>query len=318
MVLAPLFFLQNVEIRWVDDEAKAAIVAMREPARTADIERTEGYVRLQAREMGMGREFTFAKFTKCIVEPRSTPEAFEACLAKWSQLDFNALGERAATYLPGKAKIHASVYPLIKPSTNSFVWDVPKRPAIMLYLDPSQSAEITAMTITHELHHVGYANSCPSSRFTSWVASKSVGVREAWKWVGGFGEGYAVLAASVNKNDPISGSAPEVIAAWNDGMSHLERDFARVESFLSNTATGKIEAKDAVKIAMTFYDVQGPWYTLGYHMATSIETAFGRPALIRCYSEPRLLFDKYNASVAKLGMPAPKWSHKLLRALSLP
>ena len=148
-----------VHIRWIDDEANSVIRAIRSKDSSdgvmEQIFKTEGYRRLNDRETGMGRPLAKKDFINCITDSKSTADDYSKTLDEWAKLDFNALGNRSAAYLPKNAKLEASVYPLIKPYSNSFVWDVEKNPAIMLYLDPKKSAAEVAMTVTHELHHIG-------------------------------------------------------------------------------------------------------------------------------------------------------------------
>ena len=59
---------------------------------------------------------------------------------------------------PTEAYIHAKVFPVIKPITNSFVFETTTDPAIFLYLDPEESAAKFENTVAHELHHIGYAS----------------------------------------------------------------------------------------------------------------------------------------------------------------
>lgn len=121
---------------------------------------SEGYVRLKAREAGMKRPFTdssFAAFVRSDTLARRAPDLRRA-LSAWELTDLHAAAERAFAYLPVGARIRATVYIVIKPITNSFVWDVDKDPAIFLYLDPEVSAPKFANTVAHELHHIGFSS----------------------------------------------------------------------------------------------------------------------------------------------------------------
>jgi hypothetical protein len=75
-----------------------------------------------------------------------------------------------------------------------------------------------------------------------------------------------------------------------------------------------------VRVAITFYGVQGPWYTVGWQMASTIEKAYGRKRLLEVMCEPVLLMRTYNAAAAALGARGaadlPLWSDELLRKLS--
>ena len=46
---------------------------------------------------------------------------------------------------------------------------------------------------------------------------------------------------------------------------------------------------------MSFFGNPGPWYTVGWRMTVTIERRYGRPRLIDCIAEDRLLLPTYNA-----------------------
>lgn len=309
----------QVEVRWIDDEARAVIQALVDcGSNSLDFDKivaSEGFRRLSARERAIGRPITNDDFSQFLKHSPATASQFQETLDGWAKLDFSALGQRAMEYLPAEAHIRASVYPLIKPLKNSFVWDVSTKPAIMLYLDPQKRPDEVAMTVTHELHHIGYASCCPSSSFTAWSKNLNLGQQEAWKWVGAFGEGYAVLAAATDRNNPVGPSSPAVREAWADGMKNLPRDFASLEEFFQRTCEAKLTPKQAQEEASKFYGLQGPWYTVGYVLATTIEDQMGRKVLIDCYTNPRKLFATYNKAAKQANKGLPVWSPKTLHDL---
>src|SRR5260370_40507547 len=98
-------------------------------------------------------------------------------------------------YLPGADLIRAKIYPEIKPSHNSFVFDVDTDPAIFLYIDPEVSQEKFENTLAHELHHIGFGGSCPSKPVKDETAKLPQAAQVTLKWIGAFGEGFARLAA---------------------------------------------------------------------------------------------------------------------------
>ena len=67
------------------------------------------------------------------------------------------------------------------------------------------------------------------------------------------------------------------------------------------------------------FGFRGPWYTVGYLMATTIEKQLGRPALIETLIDPRLFVAKYNEAAtmqkAKGGERLPLFSAEILDAV---
>ena len=70
---------------------------------------------------------------------------------------------------------------------------------------------------------------------------------------------------------------------------------------------------------MAFFGVQGPWYTVGWLMASTVERKEGRTALVQTLCDPVRLLRRYNAAAGarRPGDPAlPAWSEALLARLS--
>lgn len=88
----------------------------------------------------------------------------------------------------------SSVYPVIKPKTNSFVFETDTNPAIFLYLDPEQSQSEFENIVAHESHHIGFSDA--NKRYEERIKSLPENARKAAEWMGAFGEGLAVLAAA--------------------------------------------------------------------------------------------------------------------------
>jgi hypothetical protein len=157
----------------VTDQAEAALAILdlrsaREPVPEEAWGRlleSEGYRRLKAREAAMGRAFddsTFRAFLGSDTLLRRAP-ALRRTLHEWRSARLDEAGRRALAYLPAGTPIRARVYLLIKPRTNSFVFEPATDPAIMLYLDPSRTRAELENTVAHELHHIGYATACRST-----------------------------------------------------------------------------------------------------------------------------------------------------------
>lgn len=313
-------------VHLVTDEADSVlnILALEEKGQTVPdqdwkaLSATDGYVRLKARELGMKRKFEDDDFKKFVQSKELVSQRMHLskALADWEKTDVTECQKRALAYLPKGADIAAKVYILIKPLHNSFVWEVEKDPAIMLYLDPTESHEAFSGTVAHEMHHIGYGRSCPTQDFNKWLAARPTSLQTAFMWVGAFGEGYAVLAAAGGPGtDPQAWAQEDVRADWKKGMTHQREQFAEVQDFLLKVCQGKLTDDQILDGARSFYGIVGPWYTVGYTMATTIEAADGRAKLLACYEDPRLVLPTYNQAARKLNRGLPLWSPELLKAL---
>lgn len=311
----------GVRVTLITDEAEAVLHLLATPRpTTADWERlwsSDGYERLKRREEAMGRAFTDSSFAAYVQadSTRARADAFARTLKAWSAADLASAGRRALAYLPPRSIIRAKVYLLLKPRTNSFVFDTQTDPAILLYLDPSVTPAKLENTVAHELHHIGYSANCHAPEDTTLTP----GARAARVWVGAFGEGLAMLAAAGGPDHhPHEVSPPEERARWDRDIAHAGEDLRTVDRFLLDVATGRMSDPDSIRArGMSFFGVQGPWYTVGYMMAQSIEQMMGRDALIATICDPVSILETYNRAFAS-GMTCrvvPTWSPELLAAL---
>ncbi len=274
---------------------------------------TEGYRRLQARELAMGREFSDAAFREFLLsgETRAAAEKLASTVASWKQADLDRAASRALAYLPAGSALRATLYPVIKPQGNSFVFEVDSDPAIFLFVDPEVPRPVFENTLAHELHHIGYAAACEDPG-----GPMPEGVRASLVWAGAFGEGLAMLAAAGGPEiHPHAASKAEDRDRWNRDVARFEPDLRRVEIFFLDVIEGRLETAEIVEAARSFFGVQGPWYTVGWKMAATIEEVFGRDRLIDVLCDPRLLLATYNeAAVAQssAGEELPVWSPELL------
>ena len=162
----PNFADPRIDVRIVTDEADAVLAVLTKRERgeeiaEADWQRifaSEGYVRLKKRELSMSRPFTETDFKAFVLDPTQLAQrpTLAETLARWKALDVRRPARAALAYLPANARIRAKIYPVIKPRTNSFVFDLPDDPAIFLYLDPTMTREKFENTLAHELHHIGF------------------------------------------------------------------------------------------------------------------------------------------------------------------
>jgi len=264
---------------------------------------TEPYVRLRKREAAMHRDLTDDDFKKFVLSPELAAKAtlLRHTLTAWQKADLNASAQRVLTYLPDQAHIRAKVFPIIKPITNSFVFETTTDPAIFLYLDPEESAAKFENTVAHELHHIGYA----SIEALADTKQKDVppNVKPAVEWMGAFGEGFAMLAAAGGPDiDPHAASSPQQHVRWDHDLANFNQDLGALQQFFMDIFDGKLSAKDAIdQKAYTFFgDAQGAWYTVGYKMAVIVGKRFGRKILVECMLDPRELLARYNQAAKEI------------------
>jgi hypothetical protein len=281
---------------------------------------TEPYVRLKKREAAMQRTFTDDDFKKFVLSPELAAREGELrrTLAEWSKADLGKSAQRVLAYLPAEARIRAKVYPVIKPRINSFVFEVDTDPAIFLYLDPAVTPQQFENTVAHELHHIGFASVKPPEL----PAGTPAPVRDALGWMSAFGEGFAMLAAAGGPNvHPHASSKPEDRARWDRDLANLNADLRTLEKFFLDVINRRFPSKaEEQKQAFSFFGTQGPWYTVGYKMAVTIERHEGRAALIDAMRDPRKLITLYNQAAIAHNRHNPTdrlelWSAQLLQTL---
>ena len=309
----------------VTDQADAVlhILSKKEPTE-GDWQRlfsSEGYVRLKKRDTQMGRPFEDADFRTFVLSAdlaRRAPE-LRRTLGQWTGVDPSAAARRALVYLPEGARIRAKVYPVIKPRENSFVFEVKTDPAIFLYLDPAVPPEKLENTLAHELHHIGFGGSCPTPAVEAEIAKLPEATRTALLWMGAFSEGFAMLAAAGGPDiHPHAVSPAADRERWDRDVARFPEDLRKLDAFFRDVLAGKLSAEEAQKTASTFYGEQGPWYTVGWKMAATIEKALGRDRLVAASCDPRKLLPAYHEAARKLGGELPLWSEELVRAVVAP
>jgi hypothetical protein len=303
----------------VTDEADAVLHILSKKERTeADWQRlfsSEGYVRLKKRDTEMGRPFEDADFRTFVLSDDLAKRAPELTrtLGLWTGVDPSAAAHRALAYLPEGARIRAKVYPVIKPKDNSFVFEVKIDPAIFLYLDPAVPPAKLENTLAHELHHIGFGGSCPTPAVEAEIAKLPAATRTALLWMGAFGEGIAMLAAAGGPDvHPHTVSPAADRERWDRDVARFPEDLSKLEAFFRDVLAGKLSEEEAQKAAMSFYGEQGPWYTVGWKMAASIEKALGRERLVAAVCDPRRLLPAYNEAARKLGGEMPVWSEQVM------
>jgi hypothetical protein len=322
----------RIHLQLNSDEAEAVLAILDKHAAgatvaNADWQRlfaTEPYVRLKQREAGMHRDFTDDDFKKFVLSPELAAKstALRQTLDAWKGADLVASAQRILAYLPDQAHVRAKVFPVIKPKTNSFVFETATDPAIFLYLDPEESAAKFENTVAHELHHIGYS----SIQSLADARQKNVpqNAKPAVEWMGAFGEGFAVLAAAGSPDvDPHAASSPLERARWDHDLANFNEDLLSLQRFFLDIVEHRLTEKNKIdETAYSFFgDAQGPWYTVGYKMAVMVEKRFGRKALIDCMLDPPNLLSRYNEAATIINARGQEklalWSPDLLRKTGL-
>jgi hypothetical protein len=305
----------RVQLDASESEAALAILEKerrREAVSAGDWERllrSPGYQRLVAREEAMGRPVTRADFESLLGSPElvGRAEALAATVEAWKKVDVASAAGRALAYLPAGTRLEATIYLLIKPKPNSFVFNQPT-PGIFLAVDPAVSAGRLANTLAHELHHIGSSASCPPESLRADSKQLPPEEQSALKWLSAFGEGLAMLAAAGGPAaHPHAASPAADRARWDRDMARVGADLETLDRFFRDILERRITAEEADRRGFSYFGVQGPWYTVGYRMAATIERAFGRSELIRAFCETRGLPGTYSRAAGALRLPGPRW-----------
>jgi hypothetical protein len=300
-----------LDVRVVTDEADAvlAILTKKQDGQAiteADWQRvlaSEGYVRLKKREAAMRRAFADDAFKTFVLSDTLAERAaaIAETLNQWKRADVSASVGRALAYLPKGARIRAKIYPVIKPLENSFVFEAQTDPAIFLYIDPAKTREQFENTLAHELHHIGYSGSCAAQDESPAFKKLPPNVQTLRQWVGAFGEGAAMLAAAGGPDvHPHETSKAEGRARWDKDMANFNDDLKRVEKFFMDILEKRLTEEARIRAAgFAFFGVQGPWYTVGWKMAVTIEKTYGRARLIDSLCDTRKLLALWSTALIK-------------------
>jgi hypothetical protein len=316
------------DVRLESDEADAALAFLDKRTRgespsAADWHRlfsSEGYQHLKEREASMGRAFTdssFAEFMMSDTLLRRVP-SLDRALPPLERLDVSAAAGRPLKYLPTGTRIRARLYLEIKPRTNSFVFTGrDSTPSIFLYVDPDRSPAQLENTIAHELHHIGLNSACRERSLPHVTPAQ----RMLLRFLGAFGEGQAMLAAAGSPSvHPHAADDDTVRARWDRDVGHASADVNDLSRFFAAVLDGRVTSADSVQQqAFTYFGVQGPWYTVGWVMASTIERELGRDTLVQSLCEPTQFIALYNgaARVANArGATLPIWSTNLVARLA--
>ena len=271
-----------------------------------------GYQRLKQREISLGRAFDERAFRMFVESEELTRQADAErwTIDAWVHADLSGAARRALAYLPVDAFIRATVYPVIKPQRNSFVFEASTNPAIFLFVDPEKSAAEIENTIAHEMHHIGSASL--GAKYETSLTPLSAEAQAVGRWLTAFGEGIAMLAAAGGPDvHPHGSSSAADRARWDRDVANFSVDLATVDRFFLDVLARQITGEEIQRQGMSFFGVQGPWYTVGWKMAVVVEQTYGRGAVIQAVADPRRLLTTYNRAVQERRLDLPLWSNRV-------
>jgi hypothetical protein len=270
----------------------------------------------------MRRDFSDDDFKHFVLSPglAARREALAQTLDRWRRADLTSSAAKILPYLPPDARIHASVYPVIKPQSNSFVFETDTDPAIFLYVDPEKSEASFENTVAHEMHHIGLSSAMAAyGKITDAVPEPK---REVLNWIGAFGEGLAVLAAAGSADvHPLATEPEDDRTRWDQDMKFWTREFADVNQFFVDILHGGFKDQEiAAHVGYHFFGYRGAWYLVGYKMAVIVEKKYGRAVLLKGMTDPRKLLLRYNQVAADINSTGPAeklplWSDEVVDAL---
>jgi len=285
--------------------------------------KSDGYQRLKKREAAMGCPFTDEEFLAFVLSDELLEKAGDLleALDLWKTADVSKAAKRALAYLPDQAFITARIYPVIKPKTNSFGFELETDPAVFLYLNPESNVARFENILAHELHHVGFASIERAMQASNVWKSLPQFQRRALEWLSAFGEGLAMLAAAGGPEvHPHAASRAQDRKRWDADVKKFNEDLTRLDRFFNDLLSGRLRGEAAMTTGFDFFGVQGPWYTVGWQMAVLIEKYAGKKQVIESFCNPWQLFASYNQAAQRNfrepGPPLAMWSDTLVTGLA--
>jgi hypothetical protein len=315
----------TVRLRVLTTEASdaLAIMASQDSARRIKLWRelvaTEEYQRFTQRDSVFHRTRSEASFYAWLTADSVIARApvLRHTFTEWSRADIAGAGRLSAAYLPSGTPVHASLYFVIKPQHNTFVYDLDEDPAIFVSIDPTINRAQFENEVAHELHHIGYAAACRAADTANTVTAMDTVAR----WMSSFGEGWAMLAAAGGPNvNPHWESDSADRARWDADYAHVGDGMEQLSELFAAVLDRRLPGPDSIQArAMGFFGIQGPWYTVGYLMVRTVEVTYGRPRLLSMLCDPVKLVLTYEeaarAANARSETKLPLWPHTLIKAL---
>lgn len=322
----------SANVVFVVDEADAALDVIRahrageaiDTNKWSGLFRTQGYLRLKEREAAMGRAFTDSSFRSFLMSDSLAARLpmLERAVSELERARIASSASMALAYLPAGTQLRARLYLEIKPITNTFVFTgADSIPSIFLYVQTSETAAQLQNALAHELHHIGTEAACRSEQPGD-AANLSPAARTLLDYISAFGEGRAMLAAAGGPEVHPHAEDPDSLRSrWDRDLARAPSDMKDLASFFSEVVTGRITSADSVKRrGNSYFGYQGPWYTVGWLMAATVERQFGRAALIATLCKPVEFLAQYNRAAARSSDSGrgrlPQWPAALIDSLS--
>lgn len=128
-----------------------------------------------------------------------------------------------------------------------------------------------------------------------------------------------LAAAGSASAHPHAADEDSIRTRWDRDVANAPADIAELSRFFASVLDHDVTSADSVQQrAATYYGTQGPWYTVGWLMASTVEQALGRTARIRSLCKPAQFIEEYN-SVARQanssGRALPSWDSALVSRL---
>ena len=314
--------VRDTTVRFVSDEADAALAILQSRAarRTPTLSQwnrffsSEGYRALARRDSSFDRPFSRDVYRAFLLSDTllARTDALARTLAAWKRIVIGRPAALALAYLPAGTALHATLFLEIKPQGNSFVFAVDGTPSIFLYVNPQETAAQLENTMAHELHHIGVGSACGAAAESSQPAN----VQQTREWMSAFGEGLAMLAAAGGADvHPHALDDSATKARWDKDVANFNADLATVQAFFFDVLDQRLPADSISARGMSFFGIQGPWYTVGWKMAVKIEKTFGRERLIAEMCSPQKLLATYNEAIRATHETGSSsvWSDSLLQ-----
>jgi hypothetical protein len=270
-----------------------------------------GYLCWKRRMSAVGQPFSDADYLRFLLSSTviDSLHQLRQTLSEWRNANWELAALRALDWLPASARICASIYLVLTPGANSFYYAEEDERSVFFALDPALTPAEFENRMVHELHHVGFFGlaRCKTS-------GQLAAVQSAVEWTASFAEGMAMLAAAGGASvHPHAPSRPETRARWDREIGRIKQDQRRIENFLLDVVHGRMTQEEELQAGHALLGVQGPWYTVGWKMAATIERAYGKQALLDCMAEGPQLMRLYNQAAAAQGLMG--WSPELISKL---